>query len=172
MAVSLGLGPLLVAFLDLGPWMVASLDLHGFKFESSFPLSRFHQGCRVAHGVTTVGSHVPGNHVSPARGVRTGRALVRLLPSVSSLVGREVVAAGKHLVADATGVRFESCVQPNMPCQHVAPCKASMTHLTEVGLGLGLHLVGLVPGGHVLGKPVVERELLPTDGAAVGGGRG
>ena len=60
MAVSLGLGPLLVAFLDLGPWMVASLDLHGFKFESSFPLSRFHQGCRVTHGVTAVGSHVPG----------------------------------------------------------------------------------------------------------------
>ena len=60
MAVSLGLGPLLVAFLDLGPWMVASLDLHGFKFESSFPLSRFHKGCRVAHGVTAVGSHVPG----------------------------------------------------------------------------------------------------------------
>ena len=50
MAVSLGLGPLLVAFLDL----------HGFKFESSFPLSRFHKGCRVAHGVTAVGSHVPG----------------------------------------------------------------------------------------------------------------
>ena len=48
----------------------------------------------------------------------------------------------------------------------------SLPHLTEVGLGLGLHLVGLVPGGHVLGKPVVERELLPTDGAAVGGGRG
>ena len=60
MAVSLDLGPLLVAFIDLGPWMVASLDLHGFKFESSFPLSRFHQGCRVAHGVTAVGSHVPG----------------------------------------------------------------------------------------------------------------
>ena len=60
MAVTLDLGPLLVAFLYLGPWMVAFLDLHGFKFESSFPLSRFHKGCRVAHGVTTVGSHVPG----------------------------------------------------------------------------------------------------------------
>ena len=39
----------------------------------------------------------PCNHVPPARGVRTRRALVRLLPGVSSLVCREVVAARKHL---------------------------------------------------------------------------
>jgi len=95
-----------------------------------------------------VGPHVPCNHVPPARGVRTRRALVRLLPGVSSLVCREVVAARKHLVAHATGVRFEACVQTNMSCQHVAPCKASSTHLAEVRLGLGgaagLHLVRLV----------------------------
>ena len=45
----------------------------------------------------------------------------------------------------------------------------SLPHLTEVGLGLGLHLVGLVPGGHVLGKPVVERELLTAHRAVVRG---
>ena len=81
---------------------------------------------------------------------------------------------------------METCVQPNMPCQHVTPCKASATnlkkeklafsrkvdqpdiHLTEVGLGLGLNLVRLVPRCHVLGKAVVEGELLSTDGTAVG----
>ena len=83
---------------------------------------------------------------------------------------------------------METCVQPNMPCQHVTPCKASATnlkkeklalnlfsnadrpniHLTEVSLGLGLNLVRLVPRCHVLRQAVVEGELLSTDGAAVG----
>jgi len=155
-----------VGFLDV--WMFGSSDLHGFKLERGLPLSRLDQCCRVAHRVAAVGSHVPCDHVSSASGVWTRRTLVRLLPSVRSLVGRQVVASGEHLIAHSTGVGFESCVQPNMPCQHVTPCKASTTNLTEVSLGLGLNLVRLVPRCHVLGQAIVEGELLSTDGTAVG----
>ena len=82
---------------------------------------------------------------------------------------------------------MKTCVQTNMPCQHVTPCKASTTHLkkeklalnlqsfqpnniylAEVSLGLGgVNLVRLVPRCHVLRKTIVERELLSTHGTAV-----
>jgi len=136
----------LLGFLGCLAAASSASDLHGFKLERCFSLGRFHQGCGVAHRVAAVGSHVPCDHVSSASRVRTRRALVRLFSSVCSLMGGKVVASREHLIAHSTGVGFESCVQTNMPCQHVTPCKASATHLTEVSLGLGgVNLVRLVP---------------------------
>ena len=115
---------------------------------------------------------LPGDHVSPAGRVGTGRALVRLLPGVSPLVGGQVVAPAEHLVAHPARVGLEAGVQAHEAGQHVAPGKTAVAYFTEVGLGGGLLFVGLVPGGNVLGKAVVERELLSTDWALVGGGGG
>ena len=52
---------------------------------------------RPGVSVDLISMYQPCDHVSSASGVWTRRTLVRLLPSVRSLVGRQVVASGEHL---------------------------------------------------------------------------
>jgi len=75
-----------------------------------------------------------GDHVSPACAVRTGGTLVRLLPSVSPLVGGEVVGPAEHLPADCAGVGLDAGVESHVPGQHVTPGEASLTDITKIGL--------------------------------------
>jgi len=125
-----------------------------------------------------VGAHVPGDHVSAARGVRALRTLVGFLAGVRTLVRAQVVGPREHLSAHAARVRLDARVQPHVPGEHVAARERPVADLARVRLGRAAGRVaavlrrrgrrrtgagrrrrrrrrGLVPGRHVLGQPVV-----------------
>ena len=93
---------------------------------------------------------LPGDHVPSASGVGTARALVRLLARVRPLVGGQVIRPAEHLSAHPTRVRLDACVEPHVPGQHVAACKAPFANVTEIGFAAGVAGFGLVSAGHVL----------------------
>lgn len=74
-------------------------------------------------------------HVPPAGTVGTELALIRLLAGVSSLVGRQVVAATKHLFAFTTLIRLEAGVEARVSCKHVGARERAATLVAKVTLG-------------------------------------
>ena len=80
----------------------------------------------------------------------------------------ENLCANEHAVSTCHSLQSFDDTPPKREISFFQKVDRANIHLTEVSLGLGLDLVRLVPRGHVLGKAVVERKLLATDGAAVG----
>lgn len=110
-------------------------------------------------------THVSGDHVPAAGGVRTLWTFIWLFPSMSSLMGVQVVTAAKHLATDTALIRLEPRVQTHMTGQHIATGESTVTHLAIV------HFV-VVPRahrlrgemlGHVFGQVIIRGKHLTTD---------
>ena len=105
-------------------------------------IQRLHTGQRrVTQGATTasrpvlhVDPHVPRDHVSARRRVRTLRTLVGFLPGVSAQVRVQVVAPTEHLATDVTLVGLETCVQAHVARKHVGARERAVANLAQVHL--------------------------------------
>ena len=81
-----------------------------------------------------VDPHVPRDHVSARRRVRTLRTLVGFLAGVGAQVCVQVIAPTEHLATDVTLVRLETGVQAHVAREHVGARERAITNLAQVHL--------------------------------------